>query len=139
VVGSSSLNGSRVLTTYSEFLGEGEGCVTYVFSFSERVGGVARMIPGERGMCGGVCRADGIDVSLETLIWPGLLFPTITWVGWRCFAGGIPRPAIILRSAPGGDGVDRVSGLLLCIDDDIDAEGVIYKELLARVRLPSMF
>jgi hypothetical protein len=57
---------------------------------------------------------------------------------WRCLAGGTPRPATMRRSAPGGEGVDLESGLLLCIED-IDDEGVMYRELRARERLPSMF
>jgi hypothetical protein len=57
---------------------------------------------------------------------------------WRCFAGGTPRPATMRRSASGGEGVDLDRGLLLCIED-IDDEGVMYRELRARVRLPSMF
>lgn len=38
----------------------------------------------------------------------------------------------------GGDGVDLDSGLLLCIDD-IEEDGLIYRELRARLRFPSMF
>jgi len=38
----------------------------------------------------------------------------------------------------GGEGVDRDSGLLLCIED-IDDDGVIYNELRALVRFPSIF
>lgn len=38
----------------------------------------------------------------------------------------------------GGEGVDLDSGLLLCIDD-IEEDGLIYRELRARLRFPSMF
>jgi hypothetical protein len=42
------------------------------------------------------------------------------------------------RFASGGEGVDLDKGLLACIDD-IDDEGVMNRELRARVKFPSMF
>jgi hypothetical protein len=85
-----------------------------------------------------LCKDEGIEFSLKILMWPGLPRGEIDMLfTWRCFAGGIPKPATIRRSAS-GEGVDLESGLLLCIED-IDDEGVMYRELRARVRLPSMF
>lgn len=42
-----------------------------------------------------------------------------------------------MRCCVGGEGVDLDRGLLLCMED-IDDDGLIYKELRARLRFPSM-
>jgi hypothetical protein len=95
-------------------------------------------VTGVRTVFKGLCKDEGIEFSLKTLMWPELpIGETDMFFTWRCFAGGTPRPATIRRSAS-GEGLDLESGLLLCIED-IDDEGVIYKELRARVRLPSIF
>jgi hypothetical protein len=100
--------------------------------------GEGKPAAGERAMRSGLCRDEGIEFSLRTLLWLGVLAGEMSWFVCRCFAGGTPKPATIRRSASGGEGVALDSGLLLCIED-IDEEGVMYKELRARVRLPSMF
>lgn len=109
-----------------------------LLSASARTGeGVAAT--GVRMLLRGLHRDEGIEFSLKTLMWHGLpIGETDMLFTWRCFAGGTPNPATMRRSATGGEGVDLESGLLLCIED-IDEDGVMYRELRARVRLPSIF
>lgn len=80
---------------------------------------------------------ESTEFSLPTLACLGLAAGDSAGVcSCLCFEGGIPSAATTVSSW--GDGVDRDKGLLLCIDDN-GPEGVVYKELRARVRLPSMF
>ena len=88
---------------------------------------------------GVVLEVDGIEFSLYTLACPGLPFGVSAGVcNCLCFAGDTPSPETILPSCCDGDGVELDSGLLLLIED-IEPEGVMYKEPRARVRLPSIF
>jgi hypothetical protein len=78
-----------------------------------------------------------IEFSLNTLECPGVPGDE-ELLSWRCLAGGTPNWGSMRCSASGGEGVDLDCELLLCIED-IEEEGVIYKELRARVRFPSIF
>lgn len=78
-----------------------------------------------------------MESSLPTLACLGLAAGDSEGVcNCLCFEGGTPSAVTTVSSW--GDGVDRDRGLLLCIDDK-DPDGVVYNELRARVRLPSIF